>query len=192
MFAGVVDVPGGLSPRVRGNLDINPPLPRRIRSIPACAGEPRAMTVGLRWQGVYPRVCGRTPPGGVDRSYVEGLSPRVRGNPSRTPSASALTTVYPRVCGGTRLVRVPNRNPSGLSPRVRGNPAQIHVAVQRLGSIPACAGEPVPATEDATLPWVYPRVCGGTGGQPAGESCRVGLSPRVRGNRATAGFPNPG
>ena len=38
---GMADA-GGLSPRVRGNLLLGLALPGIIRSIPACAGEPRS------------------------------------------------------------------------------------------------------------------------------------------------------
>ena len=70
----------------------------------------------------------------------QGLSPRV--NPVMQGSSSS-TKVYPRVCGGTRSLRLLIA-PTGLSPRVRGNLlAGLPVtAVNQLGSIPACAGEP--------------------------------------------------
>ena len=72
--------------------------------------------------------------------------------------------------------------PPGLSPRVRGNRLVRLVRAARLGSIPACAGEPYTGRLDGAVMKVYPRVCGGTdrGHRPgvAGE----GLSPRVRGN----------
>ena len=71
----------GLSPRVRGN-----PGPRSgprgpQRSIPACAGEPleSAPGPGKRW--VYPRVCGGTLSRSGPPPRLNGLSPRVRGNP---------------------------------------------------------------------------------------------------------------
>ena len=74
---------GGLSPRVRGNLEfLQQVYPRvcggnacsaRSRSIPACAGEPSPARCRLCRRGLSPRVRGnRTPP--------SGLSPRVRGN----------------------------------------------------------------------------------------------------------------
>ena len=50
--------------------------------------------------------------------------------------------VYPRVCGGTPDEGEGARELVGLSPRVRGNQPHPHRAVDRLGSIPACAGEP--------------------------------------------------
>ena len=72
----------GLSPRVRGNrLLASPPAPT-LWSIPASAGEPVIRSVISSIGRVYPRECGGTyetesyPPKG------QGLSPRVRGNPS--------------------------------------------------------------------------------------------------------------
>ena len=52
-----------------------------------------------------------------------------------------------------------------------------------IGSIPACAGEPVPTWMIMNWGWVYPRVCGGTGRQGLTIRHCPGLSPRVRGNR---------
>ena len=153
----------GLSPRVRGNRSpANAPYPA-VWSIPACAGEP--------------------------------------GTPSRAPRCGE---VYPRVCGGTHPGASGADRGMGLSPRVRGNPAHSRPRRRRARSIPACAGEPPLAPLCICAPLVYPRVCGGT------PQCRqirpppavyprvcggtvllappvfvlVGLSPRVRGNRA--------
>ncbi len=71
----------------------------------------------------------------------------------------------------------------GLSPRVRGN-RPFRVADQlRVGSIPACAGEPISPTPRADSDRVYPRVCGGTNYVGLLGDIRYGLSPRVRGNR---------
>ena len=111
----------GLSPRVRGNLDVKTPDQMRGGSIPACAGEP-----GRRWRfyttgGVYPRVCGGTPAPGYRMPGAGGLSPRVRGNrgihgvagelrgsipacagePADCSALPITARVYPRVCGGT-------------------------------------------------------------------------------------------
>ena len=91
--------------------------------------------------------------------------------------------VYPRVCGGT-CARHSQRSPRwGLSPRVRGNLHHILVRGQRVGSIPACAGEPYQIGQEAGLERVYPRVCGGTLTIAKLRSDILGLSPRVRGNR---------
>ena len=52
--------PGGLSPRVRGNLNAGQDAAAAPRSIPACAGEPYAEQLAIRCYRVYPRVCGGT------------------------------------------------------------------------------------------------------------------------------------
>ena len=50
----------GLSPRMRGNLDIlSPAFPHR-RSIPAHAGQPKRILISGRQGEVYPRACGAT------------------------------------------------------------------------------------------------------------------------------------
>ena len=70
----------GLSPRVRGNRIGASGNQWRIRSIPACAGEPDDPVTDDVEPGVYPRVCGGT---GLERVMIgtaQGLSPRVRGN----------------------------------------------------------------------------------------------------------------
>ena len=71
----------------------------------------------------------------------------------------------------------------GLSPRVRGNPAQVAFTATAHGSIPACAGEPIPHTVILPIRQVYPRVCGGTVIEIQMAGASSGLSPRVRGNR---------
>ena len=174
----------GLSPRVRGNLA--KPLRKvgRVRSIPACAGEPRAKPPFPGSTQVYPRVCGGTC---NDQLRVEqriGLSPRVRGNlfgryeqaagpgsipacagePASPTDRSFRPAVYPRVCGGTIAAVLSCRNVTGLSPRVRGNHEARYADHGSAGSIPACAGEPRRVFVCRGALEVYPRVCGGTNG----------------------------
>ena len=70
----------GLSPRVRGNPRGQRRSAVRVRSIPACAGEPRNSPTPYPLVKVYPRVCGGTI-SRIHRIYARnGLSPRVRGN----------------------------------------------------------------------------------------------------------------
>ena len=70
----------GLSPRVRGNRTTTTVERNCVRSIPACAGEPRwRPAMGTR-RRVYPRVCGGTWAGHQTSTIASGLSPRVRGN----------------------------------------------------------------------------------------------------------------
>ena len=173
----------GLSPRVRGNLERTAKIPARFRSIPARAGEPAVPAYCRRIPPVYPRACGGTERGISFYRFNNGLSPRVRGNPTRpaTPSSPGGSIparagepagrsdaprhrgVYPRACGGTKdsdeLTWIYAK---GLSPRVRGNLA---------------------ATAKGQGHRVYPRACGGTVYKYPQSFYAVGLSPRVRGNR---------
>ena len=131
-----------------------------------------------------------------------GLSPRVRGNllndcgepdrsrsipacagePNMNPCGTSSARVYPRVCGGTSSTIAVNRIVAGLSPRVRGNQYDANGKLNFIGSIPACAGEPVLGIAPIFIKRVYPRVCGGTVTKSRYTGSVRGLSPRVRGN----------
>ena len=152
----------GLSPRVRGNPVVLAHLFPHHGSIPARAGEPEHGPAAHSLIRVYPRACGGTWEDTLDTYYIEGLSPRVRGNPlvsaaqiresgsirarAGEPGASAKTNpktgVYPRACGGTATKSAPYYAGLGLSPRVRGNPDAVESLAGHVGSIPARAGEP--------------------------------------------------
>ena len=195
----------GLSPRVRGNHESSCAASLAGGSIPACAGEPPAKRRSPKDGRVYPRVCGgtRTTRRGIHPGA--GLSPRVRGNralahrdhrdggsipacagePGSGLWRAPHSRVYPRVCGGTGPSTIPMRRFRGLSPRVRGNPRTASPTATRRGSIPACAGEPVPSLTWRPKERVYPRVCGGTKPVQSQDRRRKGLSPRVRGNLTT-------
>ena len=197
------EVPYGLSPRVRGNRRFLIRRYRRLRSIPACAGEPCPPGRRSARRGVYPRVCGGTLASARSACSVAGLSPRVRGNLSlgtqHVPAIGSIPAcageppwwtcfaatkrVYPRVCGGTYASGNALAILQGLSPRVRGNhlgKQRLHVTVR---SIPACAGEPGCRASRVRCRTVYPRVCGGTSWMRCCAAAYSGLSPRVRGNR---------
>ena len=187
---------------MRGNPRRRPALALPVRSIPACAGEPRAARHRHRSGKVYPRVCGGTPIGVCSLPLYAGLSPRVRGNraipgcragrrrsipacagePATRRTRAMSRRVYPRVCGGTRIAFVMCHHSGGLSPRVRGNRLEHAGADCDGGSIPACAGEPDLRSAGHSRSMVYPRVCGGTSRVAGHSTCLSGLSPRVRGN----------
>ena len=133
---------------------------------------------------------------------IDGSIPACAGEPQPVTRPSSRLPVYPRVCGGTKCEPANHHEALGLSPRVRGNRHVPQANVRRLGSIPACAGEPSTSIGSPPMSSVYPRVCGGTSGvcvqwgcglvyprvcggtQQAITSCPAaeGLSPRVRGN----------
>ena len=98
-------------------------------------------------------------------------------------------TVYPRACGGTPGVGIGRHGTGGLSPRLRGNRVCPLAALVGFGSIPAPAGEPRrrPRARHGTT--VYPRACGGTDFGHDFIGGQLGLSPRLRGNRAHRGRP---
>ena len=111
----------GLSPRMRGNLELIQTLHPEVRSIPAHAGKPPHGCGRTRDNRVYPRACGETVGAGTTISARGGLSPRMRGNPDATgidpPGARSIPAhagkpyaglarrsnkrVYPRACGET-------------------------------------------------------------------------------------------
>ena len=112
-----------------------------------------------------------------------GSIPARAGEPLTTRRRRSPSEVYPRACGGTYAYAKNCGLPKGLSPRVRGNHAPRLQQVGTVGSIPARAGEPLPASRTARGIPVYPRACGGTGDQRRRLAHAQGLSPRVRGNR---------
>ena len=90
------------------------------------------------------------------------------------------------MCGGTRRHSAAAFSGGGLSPRVRGNRLLGIAIAIAIGSIPACAGEPIINAAEYAKIKVYPRVCGGTSGCSWPCSSWEGLSPRVRGNHLVA------
>ena len=191
----------GLSPRVRGKR----PYPARCscptRSIPACAGEARALAADASSDRVYPRVCRGSEVAHPAEQVQPGLSPRVRGKHEQhggkhrrrgsipacageaagAQGSGGQCQVYPRVCGGSSPNVPPKPPPRGLSPRVRGKRQKACQQICSLRSIPACAGEAELRTHQPLPRWVYPRVCGGSTASSVSASDGRGLSPRVRG-----------
>ena len=197
----------GLSPRVRGSHASPSGSTVRERSIPACAGEPRCVGRPASMWRVYPRVCGGARSGRQHLPRHQGLSPRVRGSHDRhaprarspgsipacagepaisQPSATEAR-VYPRVCGGALQPVAITDADTGLSPRVRGSPPRTGRRRRGIGSIPACAGEPMIQARCKRSRRVYPRVCGGALYEDTNVWLDEGLSPRVRGSQSPGG-----
>ena len=112
-----------------------------------------------------------------------GLSPPVRGNPGIPRSSSVCAVVYPRPCGETNVSRRNVSSATGLSPPVRGNRGNSRFNLGAQGSIPARAGKPWTAPEEAANERVYPRPCGETLHKLVTRAPDRGLSPPVRGNQ---------
>ena len=81
------------------------------------------------------------------------------------------------------MIRFACADATGLSPRVRRNRIWGRSSGEILGSISACAEEPVYSHVRPVCDEVYLRVCGGTRFLIARSSFEMGLSPRVRRNR---------
>ena len=168
------------------------------------SGEPCSPASRQTWTRVYPRACGGTAACSSVHPIILGLSPRVRGNhgqptlrlgdhgsiparagePSFSECMATRWSLYPRACGGTRSFDGAGDGVKPLSPRVRGNPAVAAWTVVAQRSIPARAGEPIPAVRPPGGHRVYPRACGGTACNPDRPPVFEGLSPRVRGNHS--------
>ena len=88
--------------------------------------------------------------------------PAYAGEPPVGAKLAAWRGVYPRVCGGTVGMPGIGVPVGGLSPRMRGNLCYCLSAIAGVWSIPAYAGEPMPAETEQQQQPVYPRVCGGT------------------------------
>ena len=148
-----------------------------------CGATGRGRRFRYRGIGLSPRVRGH-----LVALLVEGQScgsiPACAGPPAWHERVESEPEVYPRVCGATSVSFSPRDAEEGLSPRVRGHPTSASGKTTATGSIPACAGPPVPSRPRRTRPGVYPRVCGATYALWALTQDEWGLSPRVRGHLA--------
>ena len=118
----------------------------------------------------------------VPRCGIDGSIPALAGEPGVWPGAQRNQKVYPRACGGTVDTGRLRASVQGLSPRLRGNLLTASEIETIRRSIPALAGEPIPAMVGAIVPRVYPRACGGTCSHIITTANSQGLSPRLRGN----------
>ena len=105
-----INPPKGLSPHVRGNHGRPPNHGRALWSIPACTGKPRAGAESTGPRRVYPRMYGETGGAAIFQAGVAGLSPHVRGNPSRLLRRFAPFRSIPACTGKPR--RGPARRPA--------------------------------------------------------------------------------
>ena len=115
-------------------------------------------------------MCGGTRPRQRIRFALDGLSPRVRGNPGQAYRVQATAGSIP-ACAG-------EPSPAGRCPPAM----RVYPRV--------CGGTPLrPAAVHPPAPEVYPRVCGGTCGRVMVAPDTDGLSPRVRGNPVPPNAP---
>ena len=150
-------------------------------SIPAHAGEPKAVAARVIADTVYPRPRGGARETVLDTFITRGLSPPTRGShvprirestilgsipahagePRTRRSGRPSSRVYPRPRGGALVTIRANLVAWGLSPPTRGSRTIAISDPPSLRSIPAHAGEPLPLSPLSPLSPVYPRPRGG-------------------------------
>ena len=193
----------GSSPRVRGTRCRRRGPSRRLRFIPACAGNSPPVALVAPNRPVHPRVCGELSAPLHGSASVHGSSPRVRGtqydspgegtgrrfipacagNSPRVAGSGRSAAVHPRVCGELTVTLSLTATAAGSSPRVRGTPGHQHRCGGRGRFIPACAGNSRGTRRRLPGRSVHPRVCGELAILAPGPNWPGGSSPRVRGTR---------
>ena len=193
----------GPSPRARGSHVMDGLARGALGSIPACAGEPPRITSWPHLVGVHPRVRGGACFVRTLGPRLKGPSPRARGSPQvrrcehdavgsipacagePRPVCAAIPPpkVHPRVRGGANVEINMEIRRGGPSPRARGSRHHRRARHARMGSIPACAGEPPSGTSSPWTSRVHPRVRGGAAAYVGNSASYLGPSPRARGSR---------
>ncbi len=200
----------GLSPRLRGTVDVAQGVVVAPRFIPAPAGNGASMLPALLAFAVYPRACGERLTTAGESRAGGGLSPRLRGTvqhvisdvrhhrfipaPAGNGSPNAISckcsTVYPRACGERGVDCVSHVVFLGLSPRLRGTDLLQSINVMVMRFIPAPAGNGHCEKVSYGCGAVYPRACGERTGLVILPHRVFGLSPRLRGTGSASGVGN--
>ena len=110
---------GGSSPRARGTLGVGLVAGRRLRVIPACAGNTPLHAGSRRSTSGHPRVRGEHSWPCAARRRGHGSSPRARGTRSRSARTLSICRVIPACAGNTRK-HVKSKSMDSGHPRVRG------------------------------------------------------------------------
>ena len=153
------------------------------RDHPRVCGEHLIVAIGMAvGQGSSPRVRGTR---GADRPRDQdaGIIPACAGNTAGARSCTAWRRDHPRVCGEHSRRTATVSVTLGSSPRVRGTLHGAGVAHERVGIIPACAGNTQPGRNLGRRRRDHPRVCGEHKREIQAGRDVAGSSPRVRGTR---------
>ena len=180
LVEGILAVPLGSPPRVRGKPEIAGEDVFVTGITPACAGKTSARSARGAARRDHPRVCGENFRQYRKRRVVQGSPPRVRGKLSGivedippagiTPACAgktggwlqgaAQTGDHPRVCGENSCAGRFRSLPPGSPPRVRGKPRRTVQSVRSVGITPACAGKTLSSHSSTFRNRDHPRVCG--------------------------------
>ena len=194
-------ITSGSSPRVRGKHRLHVQVVRRVRIIPARAGQTWPAGSPAPTTSDHPRACGANHPFDVAHTLVSGSSPRVRGKQRRElraiddlriiPARAGQThrrdrqhthpPDHPRACGANVTQDGVGDARCGSSPRVRGKPVAAACRALRKRIIPARAGQ-TKAVQAIHAPSPdHPRACGANVALRPDFPRIAGSSPRVRG-----------
>ena len=150
----------GPSPRARGAAERGGPFPRRLGTIPACAGSSGSGSGRYCAGRDHPRVRGEQSTLSWTGLLEGGPSPRARGADSAAPASGGAVGPSPRArgagvhsfpaasldgtipaCAGSSCQPRSRQQDRGDHPRVRGEQQRpVQHVVRGGGTIPACAG----------------------------------------------------
>ena len=112
----------GSSPRMRGTRACTAHKFRRVRFIPAYAGNASMWIILALLSPVHPRVCGERFSSASNPKQHMRFIPAYAGNAFSTAFLFAGRAVHPRVCGERSPRYAPVARAFGSSPRMRGTP----------------------------------------------------------------------
>ena len=168
-----LDQPSGdnsrIIPRMRGTPVILMTGWRRIRIIPAHAGNSRQRAAVDGWMADHPRACGELNVYGVYSTVADGSSPRMRGTRDCHYRALTVSRIIPAHAGNS-MCRITTIQCSSDHPRACGELSS------KLTFMPSKAGSS--------------RACGELSGFMSLAICAAGSSPRMRGTQAKRDNPS--
>ncbi len=171
----------GSPPRARGQPRETPPLLRRYRFTPACAGTTARLRRARWYCAVHPRMRGDNSALSGDNAISVGSPPRARGQRAHRPYPPARNRFTP-ACAGTTPVGRDHSRRLAVHPRVRGDNAGTSFSMaSQPGSPPRARGQPVREIHTALYRRFTPACAGTTSSGPS--RCAPGpVHPRVRGD----------
>ena len=192
---------GGPSPHARGTHSSRSRRRGRHRSIPACAGNTSSLCASIAESTVHPRMRGEhfqrgqavechygpSPHARGTRSSVQDAAwgwrsiPACAGNTATGPGRSCPGAVHPRMRGEHERPGRLFQHEGGPSPHARGTPHPRTGRHPQRRSIPACAGNTLPAGSARRRSSVHPRMRGEHARLCPQPDQRSGPSPHARG-----------
>ena len=198
---GLIIVPGGSSPRMRGKRCDPSPRRRPRRIIPAHAGQTSQLEHSVYSPADHPRACGANVSSDGMLSRCTGSSPRMRGKPALHSRAGVGHRIipahagqtrslplmlwscpdHPRACGANSMRRRCCCRNVGSSPRMRGKRGGRRDIIGVLRIIPAHAGQTAFRAAKRFYRPDHPRACGANNSVAVTLDEPAGSSPRMRG-----------